>query len=80
MSQYARNQNVFLSGLAGTISASYCVEGFGLSHMFEVTPQMAAQRLKDHSAGLNLSTPGFNRVKVYRYRVICMGEILKWTI
>lgn len=57
MSQYARNQNVLLSGLAGTISASYCVEGFGLSHMFAVTPQMAAQRLKDHSASLDFSKP-----------------------
>lgn len=58
MSQYALHQNVLLSGLAGTISSSFCVEGFGLSHMFEVAPRMATQRLKNHSANLGYSELG----------------------
>ena len=55
MSQYAMNQNVLLSALAGTVSSSFCVEGFGLSHLFDVSPDMASERLKLLSARLDLS-------------------------
>jgi ribokinase len=58
MSQYALSQDIYHSGLAGTVSSSFCVQGFGLTHMFAVTPDMAAQRLELLKARLEQTQPG----------------------
>ena len=44
MSQFVGSQNLLHSGLAGSVSASFCVEGFGITRLLEITPQMAQAR------------------------------------
>ena len=44
MTVYARENNLIKAGLAGAVSASFAVEGFGLSHMFHIDPADARER------------------------------------
>jgi len=44
MTVYAREKNLIKAGLAGAVSASFAVEGFGLSHMFHIDPADARDR------------------------------------
>ncbi len=45
MAMYVRSADLLKAGLAGTVSASFAVEGFGLTHMFSITPRDAEERL-----------------------------------
>jgi sugar/nucleoside kinase (ribokinase family) len=45
MAMYLDSGNLQKSGLAGTVSASFAVEDFGLSHMFSIAREMARDRL-----------------------------------
>ena len=44
MTVYAQEKNLVKAGLAGAVSASFAVEGFGLSHMFHIDPAIAEYR------------------------------------
>lgn len=50
MTRYAQEQNLVKAGLAGAVSASFAVEGFGLSHMFDIDPDDARERFDILSA------------------------------
>ncbi|HEX9013839.1 MAG TPA: PfkB family carbohydrate kinase [Anaerolineaceae bacterium] len=47
---YVRNGDLVKAGLAGAVSASFAVEGFGLSHMFAIPAAAARQRLSELEA------------------------------
>lgn len=51
MAHYLQTGDVVQAGLAGTVSASFAVEGFGLGHLFDITRPQAKARLE------NLPTP-----------------------
>jgi sugar/nucleoside kinase (ribokinase family) len=44
MAKYAQTGDLIASGLAGTVSASFAIEEFGLSHMFTLDKHLAQQR------------------------------------
>jgi ribokinase len=44
MAMYTLTSDLYNAGLAGAVSASFAVEDFGLSHMFDVTPKQALNR------------------------------------
>jgi ribokinase len=46
MAMYVRSGDLVKAGLAGAVSASFAVEGFGLNHMFAVSPGEALARLQ----------------------------------
>lgn len=45
MAHYVQTGDIAQAAAAGTISASFAVEGFGLEHMFAITPPQAYARL-----------------------------------
>jgi sugar/nucleoside kinase (ribokinase family) len=45
MARFVQGGDIRQAGWAGTVSASFAVEGFGLSHLFDVTPEQAQGRL-----------------------------------
>lgn len=47
MASYVQDGDLVKAGLAGAVSASFTIEGFGLNHMFKVKPQAAGQRLNE---------------------------------
>lgn len=47
MAKYAQSGDLVASGLAGTVSASFAIEQFGLSHMFTLDKQIAQQRYNE---------------------------------
>ena len=47
MAMYIRSGDLWKSGLAGAVSASFAIEGFGATHVFDVTRQSAHQRLQE---------------------------------
>ena len=55
MAVYAQEKNLVKAGLAGAISASFAVEGFGLSHMFHIDPADARDRFNKLSADFQQS-------------------------
>jgi ribokinase len=46
MAMYVRSDNLVRAGLAGAVSASFAVEGFGLNHMFGIQPAESQARLQ----------------------------------
>ena len=46
MAMYVRSGDLVKAGLAGAVSASYAVEDFGLTHMFDINPMEAGLRLR----------------------------------
>jgi ribokinase len=47
MASYVRSGDLVRSGLAGAVSASYTIEGFGLTHMFKIDPREGEHRLQE---------------------------------
>ncbi len=45
MAMYVHSGSLVKAGLAGAVSASFAVEGFGLNHMFDISPFQAQARL-----------------------------------
>ncbi len=56
MAMYVRSGDLVEAGLAGAVSASFAVEGFGLDHMFDVSASGARQRLRDLKARFQAGT------------------------
>lgn len=54
ISHYVQSGDLMRAGLAGTVSASFAVEGFGLNHLFNITRADARRRL-DKLAGSEFS-------------------------
>ncbi len=46
MAMYVRSRSLLKAGLAGTVSASFAIQDFGLTHMFGITREEAEQRLR----------------------------------
>lgn len=55
MTVYAQEKNFIKAGLAGAVSASFAVEGFGLSHMFHIDPVDARDRFNKLSTDFRQS-------------------------
>ncbi len=55
MAMYLMSGDILKSGLAGTVSASFAVEDFGINHMLTVDRQVARQRLNHLSAQIELN-------------------------
>ncbi len=50
MAMYVKSADLLLAGLAGAVSASYAIEGFGLQHMFTIDKRQAHSRLENLKA------------------------------
>jgi len=46
MARYLQTGDIAQAGVAGTVSAAFAVEGFGLEHLFDVTPSQVRARLE----------------------------------
>lgn len=44
MTEYPNENDLVKAGIAGAVSASFAIEGFGLSHMFNIKPETAQKR------------------------------------
>jgi sugar/nucleoside kinase (ribokinase family) len=47
MAMFIKTDDLFQAGLAGAVSASFAIEGSGLTHMFNITKQEALSRLEE---------------------------------
>lgn len=50
LAMYVQSQDLVKAGLAGSVSASFAIEDFGLAHMFQVDRSTAEQRLSELAA------------------------------
>jgi ribokinase len=46
VARYLQTSDIAQAGVAGTVSAAFAVEGFGLEHLFDVTPSQVLARLE----------------------------------
>ena len=53
LAMYVRSRDPLKAGLSGTVSASFAIEDFGLTHMFGIDREQAERRLRALEAGYN---------------------------
>ena len=44
MTMYSKTKDLIKAGIAGAVSASFAIEGFGLNHLFTIHPSDADER------------------------------------